>query len=112
MTQRHKHADLIIAWANGSKIQYLNKAHKDWRDCPDPGWLENYDYRIKLEPKPDVRVALVLRVTNSWRHTQVQVQWQHGVDCDARPLGYQHHHPDLILTYDGETGKLKAAQVV
>lgn len=101
MTQRHKHADLIIAWANGAKIQYLNKVLNAWRDCSDPGWLENYDYRIKPEPKPDLIRYGVCRI-DLCRKTAV-------IDC----LGpYNGNKDNVKLTLDGETNKLKSVEVL
>ena len=47
---KHKHADLIKAWADGANIE-LN-LHGDWVDVPNPDWIEVYQYRIKPdEPK-------------------------------------------------------------
>lgn len=41
---RHKHADLIHAWAEGAEIQI--KCNKEWCDaCPT--WHPNKEYRIK-----------------------------------------------------------------
>ena len=46
--KKHVHADLIIAWANGAKIQYSNGG--GWQDCADPVWNHHGWYRIKPEP--------------------------------------------------------------
>jgi hypothetical protein len=47
MKKQHKHKDLIIAWANGEKIQYYDEG---WEDCfEDPCWDEDAEYRIKPE---------------------------------------------------------------
>jgi|SRR5690606_2039480 len=46
MNKRHKHADLIIAWANGEKIQYYFPRGNCWLDC-DPTWNEDVEYRVK-----------------------------------------------------------------
>jgi hypothetical protein len=46
---RHKHADLIHAWADGAKIQYFSGR---WFYDPQPLWLENTKYRVKPRPKP------------------------------------------------------------
>lgn len=43
---KHKHADLIIAWANGAEIQVKNDGN--WTDI-EPSWLKNKEYRIKPE---------------------------------------------------------------
>lgn len=48
MSQRHKHADLIHAWAEGAEIQ-LRKNFGDWIDLHNnvPSWNSDYEYRIK-----------------------------------------------------------------
>ncbi len=48
--KRHKHADLIHAWAEGAKIQYFIG---EWKDCQDnlPQWGINGIYRIKPKTK-------------------------------------------------------------
>ena len=51
-TKRHKHADLIHAWAEGAIIQYKDTSG-NWLDCADnePSWYEELDYRIKPTKK-------------------------------------------------------------
>lgn len=53
---KHKHYDLILAWANGEKIQTLvPRTHEDsmrgiknmWMDIAVPSWHDNQAYRIK-----------------------------------------------------------------
>ena len=88
----HKHKDLIIAWANGAEIEY--KAKDWWVTTTDPWWEEHVEYRIKPEPKPDV-------VEHWYVHaTYRELIW---ADKDSG---------NLRLTFDGETGKLKAAEVI
>ena len=44
----HKHKDLIIAWANGERIQYREPPRTEWADCIRiPMWVETTEYRIK-----------------------------------------------------------------
>lgn len=45
--QRHKHADLIIAWANGAEIEYFSKIFNEWGSCANPLWFNEDAYRIK-----------------------------------------------------------------
>jgi len=45
MGTKHKHAEVIIAWANGEEIQYEHKG--SWMDVNDPDWYETINYRIK-----------------------------------------------------------------
>jgi len=89
---RHKHADLIIAWAGGEKIQIYHHSRGEWIDTPDPSWFECTSYRIKPEPKPDV----VLCYGANRRGVYIE------------PWG----DSNLKLTFDGETGELKAAEVL
>lgn len=48
---KHKHAELIKAWADGAVIQH--KCDLGWMDVAqnNPHWLPNTDYRIKPEEK-------------------------------------------------------------
>lgn len=47
---RHKHADLIHAWAEGAEIQKYNILNDGWIDVLDPSFNEGYLYRIKPRP--------------------------------------------------------------
>ena len=57
MGQRHKHADVIIAWANGAEIEALSSADRGWLVTRNPTWSEDVEYRVKPPPKK-YRVAL------------------------------------------------------
>jgi hypothetical protein len=48
MGTRHKHADVIIAWANGEKIQFKYEGG-GWADetATSPEWFDDFEYRIK-----------------------------------------------------------------
>lgn len=50
---KHKHADLIHAWADGAEIQYRHWG-SDWKDSRSPTWDVNWEYRIKPEEKKPV----------------------------------------------------------
>jgi hypothetical protein len=97
---KHKHADLIIAWANGAKIQYRAvPGEGEW--CDEPRhliWEEYAEYRIKPEPKPDVV-----------KHFFVESHFWAGIRLSEAS---QLDTPVLSITFDGETGKLKSAEVI
>ena len=101
---RHRHAEAIIAWAEGNPIQYKHYLSEGWRDCSgDPMWDAETEYRIKPEKKPDVvRYAGIGKcggdsyVTTSVNEPHVISHWEH----------------QLKLTFDGETGKLKSAEAL
>lgn len=63
MTTRHKHADCIIAWAEGKEIQFfepLALPAPRWRDIQNPSWNIDLEYRVKPTTLK-YRVALVQR---------------------------------------------------
>lgn len=67
---KHKHAELIHAWADGAKIQTLDS--DTWVDVPRPSWGEGITYRIKPEEeKPVVRWKCVYKSANGyWTETE------------------------------------------
>jgi hypothetical protein len=95
---RHKHADLIIAWANGAEIQVnAHKGHNGWKDCGalGPEWHQGNEYRIKPQPEPDVVFYGRLDGTGADILTYVRGPFD-----------------NLKATFDGETGKLKAVEIL
>ena len=95
MNKPHKHAELIKAWADGAEVEYLPSESTKWRPFTLPLWDGNGDYRIKSEPKPDV----VLYVCAETEGVGPMTERKTCLD-------------NLKLTFDGETGKLKAAEVL
>ena len=95
---KHKHADLIHAWADGAKIEQYKVNLDEWHDVSSyPVWDERLHYRIKPTPKPD------------WSK-RIRVQ-TFGEDICRWDIS---HYPNanLKLTFDGETGELKSAEVL
>ena len=90
MKTPHKHAELIIAWANGAEIETRYSALHEWYLVTHPVWKEGCVYRIKPEPKPDV---VELHNVVIWGRTSTTI-------------------PNIKLTFDGETGQLKTAEVI
>jgi hypothetical protein len=91
---KHKHAELIIAWANGAKIQH-RWLHLKWEDVINPNWDLGFEYRIKPEPKPDIV-----------RYAEIDKNGIYSWKCFATPT------QNIKYTFDGETGKLKSAEVL
>jgi len=96
MKQPHKHAELIKAWADGAEIEFFDRYCSEWRDSPGPSWGEDNIYRIKLEPKTDV--VYETNVKYDFLGHRVNTTWG----------GFS----NLKLTFDGETGTLKSAEVL
>ncbi len=100
MKQPHKHAELIKAWADGAEIQrYCAETQRyfpdGWIDDPDPEWDPHTVYRRKPEPKPDVVFG-----RNAY------------LDSDGYFYMDLLNKPNIRFTFDGETGKLKNAEVL
>ena len=70
MGQRHKHADVIIAWAEGKDVQVWDFTQNAWGDVTteSPTWCECWKYRIKPPPKK-YRVALFKNDTSTYTNT-------------------------------------------
>lgn len=93
MKTPHKHADLIKAWADGAEIEIKTEDGR-WA-ASSPSWQSFLEYRIKPEPKPDL-VRYVEITPAGWNYIS----------------GIKNTGANLILIFDGETGKLKAAKVI
>ena len=48
---KHKHCDLIKAWADGAEIQSKGENDREWEEERCPRWYVNTAYRIKPEVK-------------------------------------------------------------
>lgn len=97
MGQRHKHADVIIAWANGAEIEYRETSTSLWSWARMPCWYEDYEYRVK-PPTKKYRVGLfkypsveaVVSVANSehdaerYKENEYFVRWlTDWVECEV-----------------------------
>jgi len=91
MNIRHKHYETIVAWASGKEIQYCWEGKwRDYKELFSPCFTEAQTWRIKPEPEPDVVVELKAFDGEAW------------ISCD----------PNLRLIFDGETRKLKRAEMI
>ena len=88
---KHKHAELIKAWADGAEIE-IKLITSEWTYISDPVWIIDNEYRIKPEPKPDV-------VKYHWARDEGGQDIRSGSD-------------NLKLTFSGETGELIKAEVI
>lgn len=106
---KHKHADLIKAWADGAEIQALSDDGKKWNDCNSaPNWNPFRTYRIKPEPKPDVVMYLIA----SFDEENKGRGFVEPDQCFSVVTKNLTSGDNLKLTFDGETGELKSAEVL
>lgn len=94
MSNRHRHADLIHAWAEGAEIE-CRQANGDWVHMSQPKWDAPSIYRIKPEKKPDV-VKRYFHEDGAYKECLS--------DCC--------YGDSFSLTFCGETGKLIKAEVL
>lgn len=92
----HKHAEIIKAWADGAIIERL-WSDEHWLIDNQPMWEEWEEYRIKPEPNP----KLIKTIDISFDMDFSEILIVENTDI-----------PNLKLTFDGETGKLKSAEVL
>ncbi len=98
---KHIHHDRIVEWAaDTSRVVQVWSSRTgilSWSDVKNPSWFKDEIYRLKPEPAPDV-----------------------AYDVCVNMMGYQPvmtrlsnlEIPTLRLTFDGETLKLKAAEIL
>ena len=92
----HKHAELIKAWADGAEIEYFSPSFQKWcaTDNQTLLWKDDFEYRIKPEPKPDV------------------VEYYQLLRGDNEAQRVRKEYANLEIIWDGETGELKSAKVL
>ena len=92
---KHKHCELIKAWADGAVIEH-NNGLGYWVEQSNPQWNTWDIYRIKPEPKPDYYTKHIVYKARIYS------------EGDTHPPTM----PNLKLCFDGETGELKSAEVI
>ena len=124
----HKHAELIKAWADGAEIQYKDELGEweTWDGYNAPPWYPDEEYRIKPEPKPDVPEGLIdpksyYQGFEDGKNSVLKPEpkpdyYTKHIAYKARIYSEGDRHPpampNLKLCFDGETGELKAAEVI
>lgn len=105
MTTPHKHADVLRAIADGKEVQFKHRISHAWVTPEHVNPISNpeVEWRIKPERKPDV-VGYVC-VNNNTESNYVESSIAYKCVQDLSRF-------NLRLTWDGETGKLKAAEVI
>ena len=103
---RNKHYDLILEWACGSEIEYLDG--EEWIKTLTPSWYESSEYRIKPEHKPDI-------VLYAYSNSCIKDGTHAGLSS-AWDLKFYNNHfdktPNIKLLYDGETKEFKDVEKI
>jgi len=81
MGTRHKHADVIIAWANGAEVEYWNESLREWLVHDWPRWYEHLIYRIKAKR---VKKEGWIGVHNEWTTERIyETEKACRADCNS-----------------------------
>ena len=107
---KHKHYDMIVAWANGARIETrLNGG--EWHELTTPAWNGiDTKYRIKPEPKPDLK--LYFEVAKYLSHEDKPFLFLERECINPKNNRIDSISQNLRLIFDGETGELKLAEVL
>ena len=54
----HVHAEVIKAWADGKPVEWRICPPEDWQLIENPGFVKDYEYRIKPEEVVDYTIVL------------------------------------------------------
>ena len=93
MCTKHKHYDVIVAYANGSKVQCKSKNSNIWADTEYPSFFGTHDYRVKPEPVKTV----------GYRRYIMRVNGKHKVYAVASDRIYSPtSYPQFVRWIDNE----------
>jgi hypothetical protein len=109
---KHKHAEVLIAIAEGKDVEFF--CAEQWvtasiqDSITNPLTHDHFEWRIKPEPKPDFVMYAIASVdeVNRGRRNVEPDEWA-SLLTDMKTSD-----DNLKLTFDGETGKLKSAEVL
>ena len=99
---KHKHYDLIVAWAGGARIE-VEEPEGNWTFLPIPQWYEHNQYRVKPEPHPDF-------VKRFYLESNPLVGFRFSEAYTDKDL--VNKHSLIKCTFDGETTKLKSVEII
>lgn len=97
---KHKHRDLIIAWADGATIEY-KPPQGVWHITKMPGWDDCTEYRVMPKPNKELLVRF------AFDHIL-----QEPVCSSIWIVSRQDNNDDanVKFTFDGETGEFLKAE--
>jgi hypothetical protein len=109
---KHKHAEVIKAWADGQEIEAFDHHIKKWFVVKHPIWESEMEYRVKPTPKPDVVLYVGFESASLIGYLASYEEVISKIDVYMTSRLISHWTNKLQITIDGETGKLKAAEVI
>ena len=108
MNKQHKHADVLRAIADGKEAQFKNQILGAWAETNhlnlNPITHPELEWRVKPDPKPDVVPDIKVWPSGN-ANERIVLHMYNSETHKARGS-------NLRLTWDGETGRLKKAEVI
>lgn len=113
----HKHAEVLKAIADGKDVQHKRECFDVWKDAnsnyleciADPFNNPDDEWRIKPEPKPDsLQYMNVYKTGRGFGCTTSNVKTLS--QCEKASGDFLRGRIKLVI--DGETGKIKSAEVI
>jgi len=65
VSKKRKHADVIIAWANGEDVQVRQSWKSDWSNTSTPQFSDTHEYRVKPKEQTNYYIARSTCLINS-----------------------------------------------
>jgi hypothetical protein len=97
----HRHAEIIKAFVDGKECEYWWN-HRTWETVDNLKEFDLYEkVRIKPEPKPDVV-----------NYLEIGDNKQNSIYVPRIEYACNFNEANLKIIWDGETGKLKNAEVI
>jgi hypothetical protein len=75
MLVKHKHYNLILQWAEGSKIETLDSETGKWKQT-EPLWFDSEEYRV-YDPYRELREAA--KIVSMWTEIEVEVDMEGNI---------------------------------
>ena len=108
-----KHKEVIEAWLQGADVEYLEAIDDTWYYAPNPGFIEQTQYRIK---PANIKKYIIVGFDGDESHHTHGV-WSHKVEtCRADEENgmrrYNQQRTLIELEINPSYGKVVAAKVV
>ena len=108
-----KHKEVIEAWLQGADVEYLEALDDTWYYAPNPGFIEQTQYRIK---PANIKKYIIVGFDGDESHHTHGV-WSHKVEtCSADDENgmrcFNQQRTLIELEINPSNGKVVAAKVV
>jgi hypothetical protein len=99
---QHKHAEVAHAYIDGKECEYWSHWDKRWQPISAISYFNNLEIKVRIKPVPKPNVVAFAKVY-SYENFIAYIGLAHPEQDDM---------DNLKLTWDGETGNLKLAEVI